>query len=182
MNRKQFLEELKSHLSPLSSEERSDLLNDYDSHFTFGLQSGKTEEEIVRELGHPSEFAREALGDRYMDPHAIPSSSIDTFRSIFSLVALLFINLSIVIPIGISVWAVWFSLSVSSIVLMLTLFFALLDFLLYQSFIPAKWFLSIGLTGVGILLAIGMYYFGKALLKATTGYIRWNIKTVKGRS
>lgn len=46
MNRKQFLEELESHLSPLSSEERSDLLNDYDSHFTLDCRAGKQKKRL----------------------------------------------------------------------------------------------------------------------------------------
>jgi uncharacterized membrane protein len=84
-------------------------------------------------------------------------------------------------PIGVSIWAVWFSFSVSAAAFMLSPFLALLDFLFHPEFLPAVWFAAIGLTGVGILLAIGMYYFGRALLKVTAAYVMWNINTVKGR-
>lgn len=66
MNKNEFIALLRAHLSVLPPEEQNELLEDYEAHFEFGLQSGKTEEEIVLELGEPAELAKEALGNRYI--------------------------------------------------------------------------------------------------------------------
>lgn len=66
MNKNEFIALLRAHLSALPPEEQNELLEDYEAHFEFGLQSGKTEEEIVLELGEPAELAKEALGNRYI--------------------------------------------------------------------------------------------------------------------
>lgn len=43
MNKEQFLMQLQGHLSVLPPEEYHELMEDYEAHFAFGLQSGKTE-------------------------------------------------------------------------------------------------------------------------------------------
>ncbi len=98
----------------------------------------------------------------------------------FTLVALFFTNLVFFLPIGVTIWAMWLSLSVASILLMLSLFFALLDMMIIQSFLPAKWFAALALTGLGILLSLTSYYVLKFLLKGTRSYINWNIRTLIG--
>lgn len=62
--RNEFLSLLESRLAPLPPEEREELMEDYKTHFAFGLAGGKTESEIVAELGDPDEIAKEALGQR----------------------------------------------------------------------------------------------------------------------
>lgn len=66
MNKNEFLALLRAHLSALPPEEQNELLEDYEAHFAFGLQSGRSEEEIVLELGDPAELAKEALDNRYV--------------------------------------------------------------------------------------------------------------------
>ena len=46
MSKEQFLNELSSHLRKLPDEERKDILFDYEEHFQFGIEEGKTESEI----------------------------------------------------------------------------------------------------------------------------------------
>lgn len=65
MNRQQFMQAMEIHLRPMDPLERAELLADYEQHFEMGLREGRPEEEIARELGHPIEIAKEALGDRY---------------------------------------------------------------------------------------------------------------------
>ena len=50
MNRQQFMQAMEIHLRPMEPQERAELLADYDQHFELGLQEGRTEEEIAREL------------------------------------------------------------------------------------------------------------------------------------
>ncbi len=48
MSKEQFLKELSSHLRKLPDEERKDILFDYEEHFQFGIEEGKTESEIIK--------------------------------------------------------------------------------------------------------------------------------------
>ncbi len=41
--------------------ERADILKDYEEHFTFGLEEGKSEEEIVASLGSPAQIAKRVI-------------------------------------------------------------------------------------------------------------------------
>lgn len=61
MHKEQFLRELSGHLRKLPEEERKDILYDYEEHFQFGLEEGKTEGEIVKGLGSPKAIAKEML-------------------------------------------------------------------------------------------------------------------------
>ena len=63
MAKNNFLKELSKLLKKLPEEERIDILQDYEDHFAFGLEEGKTEEEIVKSLGSPSQIAKEILAN-----------------------------------------------------------------------------------------------------------------------
>lgn len=77
MNKQQFMSRLQFELLPLPEHERSEILEEYDAHFEFGKQQGRTEEEIARELGVPEELAVELLGngdgERYDQRYNQPS-------------------------------------------------------------------------------------------------------------
>ena len=61
MNKEQFMMKLRFELLPLPEKERYEILEEYDAHFEFGKQQGRTEEEIAKELGVPEELAAELL-------------------------------------------------------------------------------------------------------------------------
>lgn len=64
MDKTQFLNELEAKLAGLDSEEKQEVLADYMEHFAVGESSGKTEQEIVFDLGSPNEIARDILAER----------------------------------------------------------------------------------------------------------------------
>ncbi|MFW5437651.1 DUF1700 domain-containing protein [Paenibacillus apiarius] len=68
MHKEYFLLKLKLGLLLLPEEDRNEILAEYDAHFEFGKQQGRTEEEIAKELGDPEELAVELLGDRDEKP------------------------------------------------------------------------------------------------------------------
>ncbi|GAE04899.1 DUF1700 domain-containing protein [Paenibacillus sp. JCM 10914] len=74
MTKQQFIAILESRLAPLPPHERKEFIQDVESHFIIGMQNGRNEQEIARELGDPFEMAKEALGDRFieMDPPPPP--------------------------------------------------------------------------------------------------------------
>jgi uncharacterized membrane protein len=57
MNKNEFLRRLDMLLQSLPYDERRDIMYDYEEHFKSGLEDGKTEEEITRELGSPEKIA-----------------------------------------------------------------------------------------------------------------------------
>lgn len=56
MTKELFLEILKDGLYDFPEGELSDILYDYKEHFDVGFSSGKTEEEIIEELGEPNDI------------------------------------------------------------------------------------------------------------------------------
>ncbi|MFS0872362.1 DUF1700 domain-containing protein [Paenibacillus xylanilyticus] len=193
MNRKHFMQAMEIHLRPMEPQERAELLADYDQHFELGLREGRPEEEIARELGRPEEIAREALGDRYdvntpgSDPFYAPTygemrppkSSNRAARNFFTGIGLIFLNLILGIPLGLTLWSVWLVIASLSL-LVLAPVAAAVDFLFLNHFDKAELFVAIGAFGVGILFAIAAKWVFKGFKAATLQYLRWNRKTMKG--
>lgn len=193
MNRQQFMQAMEIHLRPMEPQERAELLADYDQHFELGLREGRPEEEISRELGRPEEIAREALGERYdvnlpgSDPFYAPTygemrpprNSNRAARNFFTAVGLIFLNLILGIPLGLTLWSVWLVIASLSL-LVLAPVAAAVDFLFLNHFDKAELFVAIGAFGVGILFAIAAKWVFKGFKSATLQYLRWNKKTIKG--
>ncbi|WP_342553187.1 DUF1700 domain-containing protein [Paenibacillus sp. FSL R7-0652] len=197
MNRQQFMQAMEKHLRPLDPLERAELLADYDQHFAIGLREGRSEEEISRELGRPEEIAREALGDRYEAHTYSDISGTDPFyappfgerqpavnrnraaRNFFALIGLIFLNLMLMIPIGLSLWSVWLTIAGMSL-LTLAPVAAIVDYLFLNHLEKAEIFVSIGLFGIGILFAFASKFVFRAFKTITLQYIRWNAKVMKG--
>ncbi len=63
-NRKAFLMRLRLYLAPLlPPDEVRDVISEYDSFFSAGIAEGKTEKELCREFGTPSQIARNMLSE-----------------------------------------------------------------------------------------------------------------------
>lgn len=56
MSKNEFLSILANGLKDFPEKELADIIFDYQEHFTVGLSNGKTEEEIIDELGNPYEL------------------------------------------------------------------------------------------------------------------------------
>ena len=181
MNKKQFLSILETRLAPLHPEERRELIGDVEAHFDFGLQNGRSEEEIARELGDPFEVAREALGDRFTDMPVYLPSNPSIIGRIFILIGLFFTGL-IAVPLLAAFWSCGIGFAAASAGGIASPVLLLIDYLLNGNFSPAKLFMSISLVGVGILLAYLSRWIFIGLWVMTKGYAGWNIRMMKGRS
>lgn len=197
MNRQKFMQDMEMYLRPMDRIERAELLADYDQHFVLGLREGRSEEDIARELGRPEEIAREALGDRYNAHETSDTSGVDPFyaptfremqppssrnratRNFFAAVGLIFLNLMLMIPIGLSLWSVWLTLAGLSL-LVLAPVAAAVDYLFLGHFEKAEIFISIGLFRIGILFAIASKSVFRAFKVITLQYIRWNARVMRG--
>lgn len=54
----EFLSALEGALSGMDTEEKREILSDYEEHFTLGLAAGKSEEQIAASLGDPGQLAK----------------------------------------------------------------------------------------------------------------------------
>jgi len=186
MNKAQFLTQLKNHLQEIPEKDRNELIEDYVSHFEFGMQDGKSEEDIVRELGSPEELAFDAINEfkrtQEVTPKiAVKAPSSKTPRTIFSIIGLFLLNfVCAVIPLFLSIWAAWLSLFVAFAIGVLSPVAAIIDFSLYSYFSPSKLFASLVMSGISIFAVYGVVYIGKFLARVTMSYIKWNMKIIKG--
>jgi uncharacterized membrane protein len=177
MNREQFIKTLSSQLDSLSEKERQELLGDYQTHFDIGLIKGKSEQQISSELGDPLQLAKEVLGE---SKPPVKKKSEDIFRSILVVIAIVFLNINLVIPLVFSLFGVWLGLSIISILFSLALPISLIGFIIVGSFHVAIGFIAIGLMGCGILLAIPLWFAAKYAWVWIKKYVIWNINFVKG--
>ncbi|MEC0203056.1 DUF1700 domain-containing protein [Paenibacillus lautus] len=183
MTKKQFISILESRLAALPSYERREFIQDVESHFIIGMQNGRTEEEIARELGDPFEMAKEALGDRYVDmgmpaPAAIRRpSSIGKYAT---MVGVFFCGL-VAVPFLAALWSGGVAIALGALATLLSPVLVLLDYIVNGTFYPAKLFLSISLIGIGIFLGYATRSTMVGLLSLTSRYSRWNTRLLKGR-
>lgn len=200
MNKSEFMSQLQAHLSALPPEEVNELMEDYESHFAFALQSGKTEAEIADELGDPAEIAKEALGNRFASQDPVywfnPGTSAQNppppiahghaavkrrsyFTTMMVCIGLFFLNL-MVIPLLMSLWSVLVSLAASALAGILSPVLIALEYVTHGEFYPAKGFSTLVMVGFGILLFILSRYVFRGLLQISKSYLRWNVRTLKG--
>jgi len=200
MNKSEFLAQLHDHLSVLPPEERHELMEDYEAHFAFALQNGKTEEEIAMELGNPAELAKEAIDGRFsakepvywFNPNAVPEPTgppIDSaakpgrsgFAATMVYIGLCFLNI-VAVPLLFSLWVLGVSLATAAAGMLLSPVSLGLEYLFGISVAPAKGYAVLVFVGVGILLAIASKPVFKWLTHISKSYWAWNVQTAQGGS
>ncbi|WP_239615750.1 HAAS signaling domain-containing protein [Cohnella mopanensis] len=181
MNKQEFIATLHHYLAALPEEERNELLRDYEAHFIYGQQHGKTEVEIARELGDPLVLAREIVGPDFLPPPPWVAPQHDTARTIGVSIVLFFLNL-FALPVFLTLWAAFVAVCASAIAGVLSPVMLVLEGVLYGGYTNFKLFISIGMVGAGMLLAALAQLLFKGLLLMTVKYFKWNNKTWKGRS
>ncbi len=72
MNKKEFLHILEISLSDFKDEERKEILYDYEEHFRIGEESGKSEEELIKELGDPNNIANQYRTSDKQERNEVP--------------------------------------------------------------------------------------------------------------
>ncbi|QDY84581.1 DUF1700 domain-containing protein [Paenibacillus polymyxa] len=182
MNRKQFLTEVEQRLSPLPTEARRELLSDLSQHFDYGLVNGQSETEIAHQLGNPEDIAQEALKEvTNVDWNVSPPLRQGSFaRNLFTFLGLLLLNLLISIPMMATLWVVWASLTTVAVTFVAAPLLSVMDYVLNSTFYPTKFFFSITLTGMGLLLLPGVRYLLLLMVKGTVRYWKWNQITLRG--
>jgi uncharacterized membrane protein len=183
---------LKDSLSEFSTDEKNDIIYDYEEHFSIGLESGKNEEEICKELGDPYMIAKQYKINSTIEKASSFPSTGNIFRAVLASIGLGLMNLIFVLGPFIGVAATLFGLWFSSCAIIFagaaTVFSTLLSglfpsYILLPDFIPsiALILFGIGLTALGILLFMAFGYISKLFLKGTVKYLKMNVNIIAGR-
>ena len=97
MNKRDFMNELYSLLSPIPEPERRDIMRDFEEHFSAGAEKGKSEEQLCRELGSPRQVALQFLSEEQLPANSANSSKVN--KTLYTiLTVLLIIGLVVAIP------------------------------------------------------------------------------------
>lgn len=183
---------LNASLAGFSTEERSDIIYDYEEHFSIGLQSGKSEDEICRELGDPDNIAKQYKINSTIERASSVPSAGNIFRAVLASIGLGLMNLIFVLGPFLGVAAILFALWVTSCSIIfagiITTFSIVLSaifpgFVSLSGFIPpiAVILFGIGLTALGLLLFMGSSNIYKLFFRCTVKYLKMNINIITGR-
>ncbi|CAK6470730.1 DUF1700 domain-containing protein [Peribacillus simplex] len=179
MNKEQFLKQLNASLTRLSLEEREDILQDYEEYFEIGMEEGKSEQEISKSLGNPRQISKELMATYHLGQVEQTTSAGNVMRAVWAVIGLGFFNLVIVLGPFIALIGVVIAGWVSAIAFILAPLGALFNLVLgnFQLF---DLFFALGLCGIGIFIAMGMFVATSALTKGFIRYLKFNASLVKG--
>lgn len=181
MKRNEFMKKLEAYLAKVPEHDRKDMLYDFDEHFTVGIENGKTEEEVVEELGDPHLIAKDLIADYQMIRAEKGPSVPNTSRTVFATIGLSFFNLVFLLGPVIGLIGVYFSLCVTAFSFTVSPLLAVLwgIFTGFEDFM-IQFFMSVTLCGIGILISIAIIHIGKFSYKIMLRYTKFNIKVMKG--
>ncbi|MFB7639876.1 DUF1700 domain-containing protein [Peribacillus butanolivorans] len=179
MNKEEFLKQLDASLKRLSLEERQDILQDYEEYFEIGLEKGKTEQEISEALGNPKQISKELSATYHLGQVEETTSAGNVMRAVWAVIGLGFFNIVIVLGPFIALLGVVIAGWASAIGFILAPFGVLLNLIL-GSFQLFDLFFALGLCGIGIFIAMGMFVATSALIKGFIRYLKFNVSLVKG--
>lgn len=207
MRRQEFMDALGARLAALgrTPQEVADILADFEEHVAAGVAGGRSEEDVVAGLGSP-----EALAAQYADEGAAPSpgssapgaaapppslapaqpavTARGVGRGIFAVIALLFFDLIVVLPVlatllavVLSLWAAALSIGAAGLACVVGAFF--LPVVAFVG-LPGVFviFLGIALLALCVLACIGMYYVSKGFALLVKAIFVAQARIVKGGS
>ncbi|GIO25279.1 DUF1700 domain-containing protein [Oceanobacillus sp. J11TS1] len=183
MNKLRFLEELQHYLKKLSlsSEDREEIIQDFEEHFELGRAEGKTDEEIVRSLGSPQQIAKDLQATQESENTRINHSDKNIFRTVWTIIGLAFFNLVFVLGPSIAIAGIILAIWITAFSFVIQVFLAIVQWIIQPgSFYLFELFASLAIAGLGLLLFIGAYYTTKAAIRVSHKYIAFNVRTVKG--
>lgn len=181
MDEKQFLRQLNDAIQSLSVDERQDILNDYEEHFAVGKEEGKTEEEIAGALGSPEKIAKEMLAMYHVAQAESKTTTGNMLRAVWAGIGLGFFNLLIVLGPFIALVGVVAAGWIMAVSLTFSPLLVPVNVVIFPgTFEWADLFFTITASGIGIFIAIGMYYLSKVLTSVFVRYLKFNASLVKG--
>ncbi len=181
MEKNRFIKELNRLLEKVPEHDRREMLYDYEEHFSIGLAEGRSEDELILELGDPSVIARDLLADYRVTKAENDKSIPNMFNAIIAAISLSFFNLVFILGPVLGVFGVYVGLCLTAIAFTLSPL-AIFPSIFFNGFegLPFTFFASLTLCSIGILLSVGMIYVGRYFYNLILRYIKFNIRVIKG--
>lgn len=185
MTKQDFMWKMDGALARLKPEERRDILADFEEHFANGMGSGKTEEEVAKDLGDPVTLAAQYTEGLPELPKPVKASGVAA--GILATIALLLFDAIIALPVLAVLFAIWVSLwSVAVTLLAVGLALMVAPFLVTWILMPTvlagigTFMLGISSLALAVLSGIGMVYVSKWFYKGVAAYVKAHIRIIKG--
>lgn len=181
MNKGQFLTKLDSSLKRLPLNDRQDILQDFEEHFTIGTQEGKTEEQIASLLGSPHQIAKDIIATYHLEKVETKATIGNIIRAVWATIGLGFFNLVIVIGPFLALIAVLIAGWVAGIAFIASPLLVFISLVIFpNTFELFNLFVSLAICGLGLFIVIGMYFATRTITQGFVRYLRFNVKLVKG--
>lgn len=208
MNKEEFLKTLDTAFTDFTWSEKKEIMYDYEEHFRIGLENGKTEGELIAELGEPEDIANqykidsgnkkiilsEPINKQYTNDYKSYKENRTTVENVsisaIAVISLLIFNLIFILGPFLGLAGGLIGLFGGAI----GAFFGGLGLTFGTVFAPfihsfsgissnispiASIFFGIGTTAFGILFFIGDCYIAKYFFKGTMKYINWNLSIIR---
>jgi uncharacterized membrane protein len=181
MTKEQFFKELELALQKVPESDRKEMLYDFEEHFETAMENGKTEAEIIRDLGGPKIIAKDLLADYRINRAEEDKSVRNISQAILATIGLGFFNLVIMVGPIVAILGAFVGISGAAIALTLSPLAWVVSLWFYSSdMIWLEFFISLTICSVGLLLSAGMLYVGKFLYDLLVRYLKFNVRIVKG--
>ncbi|MGM8214882.1 HAAS signaling domain-containing protein [Bacillaceae bacterium W0354] len=181
MNKEQFLDRLNDRLQNLSRKDREDILYDMMEHFENGKREGKTERQIINDLGNP-EYIAKGYTIEASDDQNEPIKR-ENLRSphIVTIIAVIAINVMFVLGPAIAIAAVFFSFYIVAFAVVYGPVHLFIQALISGGGNTVVLFFFVLFTvSLGMLMFAGLSKLGR-LLKGLLGkYIALNKRIIRG--
>ncbi|MBF8983685.1 DUF1700 domain-containing protein [Lutibacter sp. B2] len=188
MNRKEFSSILRNELRDLPKNEIEEIVYDFEEHFTIGLESGKSEEEISKELGDPKKIAKSYKVSAFIKEAKNNPSTTNIVKAVLATMAIGFFNLVFIlgpfvglIGIIIGLFGASMGVFIGGIAMILgPIMNTFIEIVSIPSINPiACMFFGISMSCFGILFTILNVYISKLLYEGTVRYLKWNVDIIK---
>ncbi|MBU5272251.1 DUF1700 domain-containing protein [Staphylococcus caprae] len=182
MNKDSYLKILKSHLKHIDSNEKDDILNEYETHFYSGKQEGKSEEQIAHELGNPKVIAKELNATAAVERAHNKSTVNNITSAIIAVMGLSILNFFVILVPAVMLFFFIFTLIVFTISALAAPIMLIVKGCLdgFNSIILYDVFMAGLMLGIGLMLVTITFYIIKWVYILTVKYLKWNVSIVKG--
>lgn len=167
MNKLEFIQKLKAELLANQVPDIEEIIADFEEHFAYKLEEGKTEAEILRKIGNPSDIARD---------YQVFSKPEKESKKGFIRVWLIFMDMFV----ALSFLLFWISVLVLGVftVTLFVLGILLLTSLNIMNIIPpmpylGSFLLALSIFGLTVVSGIGTFYLGLYVIQWQKVYIRY---------
>ena len=194
MNAEQFIGELRKHLSHLPASEVEDIIRDQREFISDAVSAGRSEESVVAGLGDPRAFAASLsvetkLQQAAQHQQSIPQQAGNVFGAVLAILALAPLNLIFVLGPFLALsgiifggWAASVAGSMAVLVMMGVFFFKLIFISAGLWTHLSTFFFILGSVGASFLALLFMAFVTRWFFVGTIGYLKWNLKFIKGRA